>query len=148
MNILGAKTKKAVIYKHESHKLHQAFSVKEAEEETIDAGNPVMLNTDGTISNYDGTGLFIGIAMTPGAANVYPPSTLGKEITVAVRGYMIVRAVAAETIDATQYLEPAGVHATEPYFTYKKTATATETKFVALSQAAAEGDLIEILILN
>lgn len=147
MNILGTKTKKAVIYKHESHKLHQAFSVKEAEESTIDAGNPVMLNTDGTISNYNGTGLFVGIAMTPGDANVYPPSTLGKEITVAVRGYMVVRAVANAPIEATAYLEPVEPHATEPYFTYKA-AAAGETKFVALSMAAAAGDLIEILILN
>lgn len=147
MNILGQRTKKVVIYKHESHKLHQAFSVKEAEENTILSGNPVMLNADGTISNYEGTGLFIGCAITPGAANVYPPSSLGKEITVAVRGYMIVRAIASEDIDATQYLAVDGIHETEPYFQYKKSAENAETKFVALSKATA-GDLVEILILN
>lgn len=143
MNKLGTKTKAAVIYKHESHKLHQAFSVKEGEE--ILAGNPVKLEEDGTISNYAGTGVYLGVAINPSAAKMYPPSSLGKEITIAVQGYMITRGLADSAIEATGYVTPVANHATEAYYTYKT--SATETKFVALNTAAA-GDFVEILILN
>ena len=152
MNKLGTKTKSAVIYKHESHKLHQAFSVKEGEE--ILAGNPVKLETDGTISNYAGTGVYLGIAITPSDANMYPPNSLGKGITVAVQGYMITRGLASEAITETGYVSPVANHATESYYTYAPAGddgevppVAIETKFIALNPAAA-GDFVDILCLN
>ena len=62
MTIMGASTPKPVIFKSESHKLHQAFLV--ADGKTILQGMPVKLNTDGTIEPYYGTGVYIGIATT------------------------------------------------------------------------------------
>lgn len=44
---VGSRTPQAVIYKSESHKLHQAFPVKSGD--TIVQGQPVKLNNDGTI---------------------------------------------------------------------------------------------------
>lgn len=55
MTAVGSKTKQTVIYKSESHKLHQAFPVKK--DEVILQGQPVQLNTDGTIQAYFGTGI-------------------------------------------------------------------------------------------
>ena len=49
---VGGRTPQAVIYKSESHKLHQAFPVKSGD--TIVQGQPVKLNDDGTISPYTG----------------------------------------------------------------------------------------------
>lgn len=146
MNILGTKTKNAAIYKHESHKLHQAFSAADEVKDLIYAGNPVALQTDGTIENFTGAnGIYLGIATTPGAANMYPPSSLGKEVTVAVQGYMIVRGIASAEITEAGYVKPVDNHATEPYFTYAPSELNAETQFIAL-HPAVEGDLVEILI--
>ena len=49
---VGSRTPQAVIYKSESHKLHQAFPVKK--DDIIVQGQPVKLNNDGTISPYTG----------------------------------------------------------------------------------------------
>ena len=47
LTLFGERTPRAVIYKSESHKLHQAFNVKAGEK--IVQGMPVALNEDGLI---------------------------------------------------------------------------------------------------
>lgn len=52
LHTVGGRTPQAVVYKSESHKLHQAFPVKKGD--TIVQGQAVKLNEDGTISPYTG----------------------------------------------------------------------------------------------
>ena len=56
LTLFGEKTPRAIIYKHESHKLHQAFAVKvdQNKAEDILQSQPVKLNSDGTVSVYTG----------------------------------------------------------------------------------------------
>ena len=52
LTMWGEETLRATIYKSESHKLHQSFTVKS--EKKIHQGQPVALNNDGTIQPYTG----------------------------------------------------------------------------------------------
>ena len=74
---VGGRTPQAVIYKSESHKLHQAFPVKDGD--TIVQGQPVKLNTDGTISPYTGDEgeVYLGIAVNYSKYHAYPATAVG-----------------------------------------------------------------------
>lgn len=137
MTIMGVKTPQTVVFKSESHKLHQAFVVKEGD--TIIQGQPVMLNTDGTISPYTGTGIYLGIAMTDSVYPAYP----GNEVTVAVQAFAVIYGKAAATQDCG-YVTPNALGEKEMYVPY---AASTEaTPFIAINSAGAEGDLIQVLV--
>lgn len=141
MTLMGTKTPKAAIYKSESHKLHQAFPVKEGE--TILQGMPVMINTDGTISPYTGTGLFIGIATTNSEYPAYKDKD-EIEVTVAVEGYAIVCGKANAALDAGAVL-PTVLSNDEMYVTYK-TDNSENPHFISLQKASGAGELIHVLI--
>lgn len=64
LTLFGERTPRAVIYKSESHKLHQAFNVKAGEK--IVQGMPVALNEEGLIypCTDTATQVYLGVAVT------------------------------------------------------------------------------------
>ena len=138
MAMVGVKTPQAVIYKSESHKLHQAFVVKN--EETIIQGQPVMLNADGTISPYvGGEGVYLGIAMTDSVYPAYP----GNEVTVMVEGFAVVYGLSRNNVDAG-YVAPEALSEGDMYVHYAT--SGEESHFIALNKTTEGDDLIQVLV--
>lgn len=146
---VGSKTPQAVIYKSESHKLHQAFMVKSGD--TIVQGQAVKLNDDGTISPFTGAEneVFLGVAVGYSKYPCYPPSASEKtpEVTVMMEGFCITHGVAAESnIATTGFVKTDGT--LDESGTYVKYATSdggAETNFIALN-TAENGELVRILV--
>ena len=139
---VGSRTPQAVIYKSESHKLHQAFPVKSGD--TIVQGQPVKLNNDGTISPYTGAEgeIYIGIAIGYSKYPAYPPSAAGVEVTVMVHGYTVIHGIAIAT---TGYVQTDGtLDDSGTYPNYSPSASNAETPFLAIN-TAEEGELVRIL---
>lgn len=143
MALVGQKTPQAVIYKSESHKLHQAFVVKTGE--NIIQGQPVQINEDGTIQAWkkekEGGRPYIGIAVTDSYYPAYP----GNEVTVAVRGFMVVYGLSNGEIKAGPVTpDPtAPVDDTNTYIKYRQ---GTDDEFIALNTASSAGELIQVLV--
>lgn len=152
MRAVGSATPQAVIYKSESHKLHQAFAVKKNDGvvEEIVPGQPVKLNSDGTISPYTGSGIYLGIAVTDSQNPCYPDGALGPEVTVMVEGFAILygKAKAGVSDMPCVYVNPAAKTANDIYTPYDVTASSgtTESHFINLTPAADAGDLIQVLV--
>lgn len=142
MTLVGQKTPRAVIYKSESHKLHQAFCVKAATK--IVKGQPVKLETDGTISPYTGTGIYLGIAVTDNINPAYQAQrNFPVEVTVMVEGFAIVNWVAAADSTPAGYVTPGAALLNDRYV--KGTTSASETKFIALN-AGDTNEVIQVLV--
>lgn len=148
LTIQGQKTPKVQIYKSESHKLHQAFAVKLTEAgtpEVIVKGQPTKLNTDGTISAYTGTGVYLGIAVTDsinpayGAQRNYPV-----EVTVMVRGFAVVNMVAAAAQNAG-YVTPTSTLLNNRFVTAGASSGGAVTNFIAITPATAANDVIQVI---
>lgn len=153
MTAVGSKTKQTVIYKSESHKLHQAFPVKK--DEVILQGQPVQLNTDGTIQAYFGTGtstgIYLGIAVTDTQYPAYPVGEKIPEVTVMVEAFAIVYGVAGEKMSTCGAVLPDKLGEDSIYVTYMLDDEATSTtkanpKFVNLNTAEATNDLIAVMV--
>lgn len=142
MASVGMPTPQTVIYKSESHKLCQAFPVKEGQ--TIVQGQPVYLNQDGTISPFFGTGneIYLGIALTNSEYPAYPPAPAGVEVTVMVDGFAIVYGMSNGEIKAGP-VTPDNLPADSQYVYYNQ---GIENRFIALNTASAKGELIQILV--
>lgn len=151
----GGTTPRVVIYKSESHKLHQAFPVKDFVK--IYAGNPVAITPDGKIEllTKDNEANYLGIAVTDNNNPAYKESTNAGpvEVTVAVQGFMIINAISAEAnLNAGPVEIGTGMDATN-HFTKFKTftqadAAATATRpvnFISLTNASAKDELIQVL---
>lgn len=150
----GGTTPRVVIYKSESHKLHQAFPVKASVK--IYAGNPVAITPDGTIEllTDDNEANYLGIAVTDNNNPAYKESANAGpvEVTVAVQGFMIINAISAEAaLNAGPVKIDTGMDATN-HFTKFKTFTqagadaATHpVNFISLTKASAKGELIQVL---
>ena len=143
MTQTGVATPKTVIHKSESHKLHQAFPVKSGE--TILQGMPVKINTDGTISPYYGTGVYVGVAITNSEYPSYEANNGLVEVTVAVEGYIIVCGLSQAALNAGA-VTPAELKDDQRYVSYKAAADDTNPKFIALQKAEAADELIHVLI--
>ena len=142
MTLVGQKTPRAVIYKSESHKLHQAFCVKAATK--IVKGQPVKLETDGTISPYTGTGIYLGIAVTDNINPAYHAQrNFPVEVTVMVEGFAIVNWVAAADSTPAGYVTPGAALLNDRYV--KGTTSSSETKFIALN-AGDTDEVIQVLV--
>lgn len=142
MTLVGQKTPRAVIYKSESHKLHQAFCVKAATK--IVKGQPVKLETDGTISPYTGTGIYLGIAVTDNINPAYQAQrNFPVEVTVMVEGFAIVNWVAAADSTPAGYVTPGAALLNDRYV--KGTTSSSETKFIALN-AGDTNEVIQVLV--
>lgn len=149
----GGTTPRVVIYKSESHKLHQAFPVKASVK--IYAGNPVAITTDGTIEllTKDNEANYLGIAVTDNNNPAYKESANAGpvEVTVAVQGFMIINAISEAALNAGPVEIGTGMDATN-HFTKFKTFTQAGTdaatcpvNFISLTKASAKDELIQVL---
>lgn len=150
----GGTTPRVVIYKSESHKLHQAFPVKASVK--IYAGNPVAITADGTIEllTKDNEANYLGIAVTDNNNPAYKESANAGpvEVTVAVQGFMIINAISAEAaLNAGPVEIDTGMDATN-HFTKFKTftqagadAATRPVNFISLTKASAKDELIQVL---
>ena len=143
---VGGRTPQAVIYKSESHKLHQAFQVNSGD--TIVQGQPVKLNKNGTISPYTGAAddMYLGIAVNYSKYPAYPATAAGVEVTVMVEAFAIIHGIAKEKITNTGYVKTDGtLDASGTYTNFQSSDENAETKFIAINLAEA-GDPIQILV--
>lgn len=146
LTLFGQKTPRAVIYKSESHKLHQAFCVKEGQK--IVQGMPVALGQDGLIEPFipegDGSQIYLGVAVTDNVNPAYGPQrNYPVEVTVAVEGYMICNWVATAAIYAG-YVAPMGTLLNDRFIIAQS--SVEETKFISLLPADEANDVIQVLI--
>lgn len=143
---VGGRTLQAVIYKSESHKLHQAFPVKDGD--TIVQGQPVKLNTDGTISPYTGDEgeVYLGIAVNYSKYPAYPAMAAGVEVTVMMEGFAVIHGIAKAEITKTGYVQTDGtLDASGTYPNFSPLVSGAETKFIAINVAEVD-DLVQILV--
>lgn len=149
----GGTTPRVVIYKSESHKLHQAFPVKASVK--IYAGNPVAITTDGTIEllTKANEANYLGIAVTDNINPAYKESANAGpvEVTVAVQGFMIINAISEVALNAGPVEIGTGMDATN-HFTKFKTFTPADAaaatrpvNFISLTKASAKDELIQVL---
>lgn len=149
----GGTTPRVVIYKSESHKLHQAFPVKASVK--IYAGNPVAITAKGTIEllTKDNEANYLGIAVTDNINPAYKESANAGpvEVTVAVQGFMIINAISEAALDAGPVEIGIGMDATN-HFTKFKTftqagvdAATRPVNFISLTKASAKDELIQVL---
>lgn len=153
----GGTTPRVVIYKSESHKLHQAFHVKAPV--NIYAGNPVAITPEGTIEllTKDNEANYLGIAVTDNINPAYKESANAGlvEVTVAVQGFMIINAISAEALEAGPVEIVTGTDATNHatnHFTKFKTfsragadAATRPVNFISLTKVSAKDELIQVL---
>lgn len=147
----GGTTPRVVIYKSESHKLHQAFPVKGSVK--IYAGNPVAITTDGTIEllTKANEANYLGIAVTDNTNPAYKESANADpvEVTVAVQGFMIINAISEAALNAGPVEIGTGMDTTN-HFTKFKTFTQADAatrpmNFISLTKASAKDELIQVL---
>lgn len=147
MTLFGKRTPRAVIYKSESHKLHQAFNVKA--DTKIVQGMAVALGTDGLIEPFipgdaDSHVVYLGIAVTDNVNPAYQPQrNFPVEVTVAVQGYMILNWVAKKALNCG-YINPTA-DLLHDRFTIAEAAT-DESQFIAITPADGANDVIQVLI--
>lgn len=148
----GGTTPRVVIYKSESHKLHQAFPVKASVK--IYAGNPVAITTDGTIEllTMGNEANYLGIAVTDNINPAYKESANAGpvEVTVAVQGFMIINAISEAALDAGPVEIGTGMDATNHFtkfktFTQVAAAATRPVNFISLTKASAKDELIQVL---
>lgn len=149
----GGTTPRVVIYKSESHKLHQAFPVKDSVK--IYAGNPVAITTDGKIELLTNANEanYLGIAVTDNTNPAYKESANAGpvEVTVAVQGFMIINAISEAALNAGPVEIGTGMDDTN-HFTKFKTFTRADAdaatrpvNFISLTKASAKDELIQVL---
>lgn len=143
MVLTGKQTPQTVIFKSESHKLHQAFPVKK--DAVIIQGQPVKLNTDGTIEAYFGEGVYLGIATTNSINPAYPEYNGSYEVTVMVEAFALVYGVSEAGFEAGP-VAPSKLDDDSQYVTYKGDSAEAHPKFIALSKAEEAGELVQILV--
>ena len=149
----GGTTPRVVIYKSESHKLHQAFPVKASVK--IYAGNPVAIIADGTIEllTKDNEANYLGIAVTDNNNPAYNESANADpvEVTVAVQGFMIINAISEGALNAGPVEIGTGMDATNHFTKFKAItqadadAVTRPVNFISLTKALAKDELIQVL---
>lgn len=149
----GGTTPRVVIYKSESHKLHQAFPVKASV--NIYAGNPVAIAPDGTIEllTKGNEANYLGIAVTDNNNPAYKESANAGsvEVTVAVQGFMIINAISEAALTAGPVEIGTGMDATNHFTRFKTFAQAgadaatRPVNFISLTKASAKDELIQVL---
>jgi hypothetical protein len=144
---IGEKTPNAIFLNDpEAHKLHLEFEV--ATGQSVQFGGPVVLNTNGTIQNAPAgvaRNLNLGYAIQSGAA--------GERVTVAVRGYAVVRGIAAADGQTAGSVEAGAVSTDPARRTYAAVTGASpeaqNTRAVGfqLTATADTGDEIDVCVL-
>lgn len=146
LTLFGERTPRAVIYKSESHKLHQAFNVKAGEK--IVQGMPVALDKDGLICPCTDvtTQVYLGVAVTDNVNPAYQPQrNFPVEVTVAMEGYMICNWVSNGNIEAG-YVTPNGALLNDRFVKANQANQAVSTPFIALNPAEEANEVIQVLI--
>lgn len=142
MTLFGSKTPKTVIYKSESHKLHQAFTVKQGE--IIVQGVPVSLTEEGQIKVYADGEVFLGIAVTDNVNPAYQGQrNFPVEVTVMVEGYALCNWVSKAEVKCG-YVKPSGELLNSRFV--KADHADAETHFIAITPADEANELIQVLI--
>lgn len=143
MTLFGSKTPKTVIYKSESHKLHQAFTVKPGE--IIVQGVPVSLTEEGQIKVYADGEVFLGIAVTDNVNPAYQGQRdFPVEVTVMVEGYALCNWVSNAEEVKCGYVKPSGELLNSRFV--KADPAQAETHFIAITPADEVNELIQVLI--
>lgn len=144
MTLFGEKTPRAVIYKSESHKLHQAFNV--AAGQKILQGMPVALDENGLLiacTNVN-TQVYLGVAVTDNVNPAYQAQNkFPIEVTVAMEGYMICNWVSNATLNAG-YVIPSGDLLNDRFV--KADQSTDPTPFIAITPADEVNEVIQVLI--
>lgn len=151
LTAMGEITPRTVLYKHESHKLHQAFVPKvkapgQTERVEIYKSQPVAITTNGEIEPFTGAAgqVYLGIAVTD---SINPAYTSVKgypvEVTVMVEAFAICNYVAKAALNCG-YVKPTGVMVNK-HFVQVET-IATETRFISITTATAANDVVQVLI--
>lgn len=147
LTLFGERTPRAVIYKSESHKLHQAFNVKAGEK--IVQGMPVALNEEGLIypCTDTATQVYLGVAVTDNVNPAYQPQrNFPVEVTVAMEGYMICNWVSNNKNIEAGYVTPDGKLLNDRFVKANQANQATSTPFIALNPAEEANEVIQVLI--
>lgn len=147
----GGTTPRVVIYKSESHKLHQAFPVKGSV--NIYAGNPVAITAEGTIEllTKSNEANYLGIAVTDSNNPAYKESANAGlvEVTVAVQGFMIINAISEVALNAGPVEIGTGMDGTNHFTKFttfpQADAETHPVNFISLTKVSAEGELIQVL---
>lgn len=148
LTLYGGKTPRVVIYKHESHKLHQAFNV--ADNVKIVQGMPVALNSAGKLIAFTGGEgqVYLGVAVTDNVTPAYAGQRdFPVEVTVAVEGYVICN-YAAKTAITPGYVSVDGTLYNDRF--PNASASNSATNFIALASASAPSsgvaEIVPVLI--
>ena len=145
LTLFGERTPRAVIYKSESHKLHQAFNVKAGEK--IVQGMPVALNKEGLIYPCTdvATQVYLGVAVTDNVNPAYQPQrNFPVEVTVAMEGYMICNWVSNAADLKAGYVVPSGDLLNGRFV--KANQSTDATPFIAITPADEANEVIQVLI--
>lgn len=144
LTLVGEQTPKVVIFKSESHKLCEAFNV--ANGKTIIKGMAVALNNDGDLIPYTGTAgqVYLGIAITNSTNPAYRAQRgFPVEVTVMVEAFAVVHKVSKGEIKPG-FVVQTGTVINNMYEEVK--ASTTETKFISIDAADADGQIVRVLV--
>lgn len=142
LTLFGDKTPRTVIYKSESHKLHQAFNVKSGAK--IVKGMPVAIGEDGLIEPYTtNTQVYLGIAATDNINPAYGAQrNFPIEVTVMMEGYAICNWVSNGNIKCG-YVDPSGDLLNDRFI---KANQGISSPFIAITPADEANELIQVII--
>lgn len=139
--LMGERTPRTQIYKSESHKLNQAFTV--AKDKTIHQGMPVQLEKDGSIAPYT-DGIYLGIAHTDNITPAYQGQrNFPVEVTVMVEGFAVVHGAVKADVTECGYVKPTEDVVAGGFVVYES--SDDETKFINITPAAP-GEVMQILV--
>lgn len=144
LTIMGEKTPRVVIYKSESHKLHEAFCVKAGEK--ILKGMPVAITVDGEIAPYKAAAgeVYLGIAVTDSEHPAYSEQRhFPVEVTVMVEAYATCNYVSDAALKPG-YVKPTGQVKSGHFVEVTK--STTETKFIAITEATNANEVVRVLV--
>lgn len=149
LTLAGEVTPRTVLYKSESHKLHQAFvpKIKEGTERVqILKSQPVALTKDGEIEPYTGgeDQVYLGIAVTDSINPAYKATrNYPIEVTVMVEAFAICNYVAKEALQCG-YVKPNGDTVNSHFVQVEE--SDSETKFICITPADEANDIVQVLI--
>lgn len=147
----GELTPRTVIYKHESHKLHQAFVPKLKEKGSTERvqilkSQPVAITADGEIEVYTGADgqIYLGIAVTDSINPAYKATrNYPIEVTVMVEAFALCNYVAKAAMSCG-YVKPTGDTVNNHFIQVEE--SKDETKFICIIPADEENDIVQVLI--
>jgi hypothetical protein len=145
MTLFGEKTPRTVIYKSESHKLHQAFPVKK--DTKLYKGQLAAIDEDGYVIPYTGSEdqIYLGLAVTDSINPAYRPQRdYPAEVTVMVEAFALVNMVAKEAITKCGYVKPTESMLLERFPIME--ASDDETKFINISTTDEANEIISVLV--